>query len=182
MTIKDKSSSNAQGIAGDVSFCHLVVGVTDLDASLTFYRDILGMDVVFETFISGDTFDAVLHASRKQEGRVAGGLIGGLPIELLSLGSARSKDNERPKPKGVRGIQNISLSVLDLDETHRRIIAAGLTPEQAPFKIGDVRMFFVKDPDGIPVEFIELPNGARSVYEMYTGIPLQLGPSDDRDA
>jgi len=27
-------------------------------------------------------------------------------------------------------------------------------------------MFFVKDPDGTPVEFIGLPDGARSTYEM----------------
>ena len=37
-------------------------------------------------------------------------------------------------------------------------------------------MFFVKDPDGTPVEFIELPGGARSTYEMHRGVPLQMGP------
>jgi hypothetical protein len=38
-------------------------------------------------------------------------------------------------------------------------------------------MFFVKDPDGTPVELIELPNGARSTYEMHRGVPLRIGPS-----
>jgi hypothetical protein len=37
-------------------------------------------------------------------------------------------------------------------------------------------MFFVKDPDGAPVEFIELPDGARSTYEMHRGVQLQIGP------
>ena len=159
----------------DVSFCHLVVGVTDMDRALEFYRDVLGMEVVFETLISGEPFDAVLHAKRQQEGRVVGGLLGGLMVELFSLG-AGSQD-QKPVRRGVTGIHNVSLSVTDLDDTHRRISAAGYTPDQEPFAIGGVRMFFVKDPDGTPVEFIELPGGARSTYEMHRGVPLRMGPA-----
>ena len=158
----------------DVSFCHLVVGVTDMDRALTFYRDALGMEVVFETLISGEPFDAVLHASRKQEGRVVGGLLGGLMVELLSLGAKPAA--EKPGRRAITGIHNVSLSVTDLDDTHRRIIGAGYTPDQDPFEIGGVRMFFVKDPDGTPVEFIELPGGVRSTYEMHRGVRLQMGP------
>jgi catechol 2,3-dioxygenase-like lactoylglutathione lyase family enzyme len=156
----------------DVSFCHLVVGVTDMDRALAFYRDVLGMEVVFETLISGEPFDAVLHAKRKQEGRVVGGLLGGLMVELLSLGADRPVEKHRPGT----GIHNMSLSVPDLDDAHCRVTAAGYTPDQDPFEIGGVRMFFVKDPDGTPVEFIELPNGARSTYGMHRGVPLRLGP------
>jgi catechol 2,3-dioxygenase-like lactoylglutathione lyase family enzyme len=162
-------------VLDDVSFCHLVIGVTDMDRALTFYRDVLGMDVVFETLISGEPFDAVLHARRRQEGRVVGGLLGGLMVELLSLGATPPAD--KPARRGVTGIHNVSLSVRDLDDTHRRIIASGYTPDQEPFEIGGVRMFFVKDPDGTPVEFIELPDGVRSTYEMHTGVPLRLGPT-----
>jgi catechol 2,3-dioxygenase-like lactoylglutathione lyase family enzyme len=153
----------------DLRFCHLVVGVTDMDRALSFYRGLLGMDVVFDQLISGESFDAALHASRQQEGRVVGGLIGGLMIELLSLG-ARG-DATPPKRRGIVGIQNISLSVTNLDDTYRRIAEAGFEPDQIPFEIAGVRMFFVKDPDGTPVEFIELPDGARSTYEMYRGTP-----------
>jgi catechol 2,3-dioxygenase-like lactoylglutathione lyase family enzyme len=157
----------------DVSFCHLVVGVTDMDRALQFYRDALGMDVVFETLISGEPFDAALHATRQQEGRVVGGLLGGLMVELLSLSAKPAIDKPR---RGITGIQNISLSVVDLDDTHRRIREAGYSPDQDPFEIGGVRMFFVKDPDGTPVEFIELPGGARSTYEMHRGVALRMGP------
>jgi catechol 2,3-dioxygenase-like lactoylglutathione lyase family enzyme len=161
-------------VLDDVSFCHLVVGVTDMDRALAFYRDVIGMEVVFETLVSGEPFGAVLHATRKQEGRVVGGLLGGLMVELLSLGT--KPPAEKPARRGMTGIHNVSLSVTDLDETHRRIIAAGYTPDQAPFEIGGVRMFFVKDPDGTPVEFIELPGGMRSTYEMHRGVQLRMGP------
>jgi catechol 2,3-dioxygenase-like lactoylglutathione lyase family enzyme len=162
-------------VLGDASFCHLVIGVTDMDRALAFYRDVLGMDVVFETLISGEPFDAVLQARKKQEGRVVGGLLGGLMVELLSLGVKPAAD--QPARRTVTGIHNVSLSVRDLDDTHRRLSAAGCTPEQDPFEIGGVRMFFVKDPDGTPVEFIELPNGMRSTYEMHRGVPLRMGPA-----
>ena len=161
-------------VLGDVSFCHLVVGVTDMDRALAFYRDVLGMEVVFERLISGEPFDAVLHTKHQQEGRVVGGLLGGLMVELLSLGAKPAAD--KPARRGITGIQNVSLSVTDLNDTHRRISDAGYQPEQDPFEIAGVRMFFVKDPDGTPVEFIELPNGARSTYEMYRGVQLQMGP------
>lgn len=161
-------------VLADVSFCHLVVGVTDMDSALQFYRDVLGMDVVFETLISGEPFDAALHATRKQEGRVVGGLLGGLMVELLSLGA--KPPAEKPPRRGITGIHNVSLSVPDLDDTHRRIAAAGYPPDQEPFEIGGVRMFFVKDPDGTQVEFIELPGGVRSTYEMHRGVRLQMGP------
>jgi catechol 2,3-dioxygenase-like lactoylglutathione lyase family enzyme len=145
-----------------------------MDRALAFYRDVLGMEVIFETLISGEPFDAVLHAKRKQEGRVVGGLLGGLMVELLSLGAKPVAD--KPARRGITGIQNVSLSVTDLNDTHRRINDAGYPPDQAPFEIAGVRMFFVKDPDGTPVEFIELPNGVRSTYEMHRGVVLQMGP------
>lgn len=163
-----------KSVLDDVSFCHLVIGVTDMDRALAFYRDVLGMEIVFETLISGEPFDAALHSSRKQEGRVVGGMLGGLMIELLSIGA---NPPEQKQPRGITGIHNVSLSVTDLDDTHRRVIDAGYTPDQVPFEIGGVRMFFVKDPDGTPVEFIELPHGARSTYEMHRGVQLQMGPA-----
>jgi catechol 2,3-dioxygenase-like lactoylglutathione lyase family enzyme len=159
----------------DVRFCHLVIGVTDMDRALEFYRDLLGMDVVFDRPISGEPFDVALHASRKQQGRVVGGLVGGLMRELLSLGGA-STDGANNKRRGIIGMQNLALSVNDLDATHRAVVTAGYQPDQEPFAIDQVRMFFLKDPDGTPVEFIELPHGARSTYEMYRGEPIALGP------
>ena len=44
------------------------------------------------------------------------------------------------------------------------------TSDQEPFEIGGFRMFFVKGSDGTPVEFIELPGGVRSTYEMHRGV------------
>ncbi|ETB32618.1 oxidoreductase, partial [Mycobacterium avium subsp. hominissuis 10-5606] len=51
-------------------------------------------------------------------------------------------DPPQQKPRrGITGIHNISLSVPDLDDAHRRIVSAGYQPDQEPFEIGGVRMF-----------------------------------------
>ena len=47
----------------DLRFSHLVVGVTDMERALAFYRDLLGMDVVFDQTMSGDGFDHALGGS-----------------------------------------------------------------------------------------------------------------------
>jgi catechol 2,3-dioxygenase-like lactoylglutathione lyase family enzyme len=156
----------------DLRFCHLVVGVTDMERALHFYRGLLGMDVVFDQLISGEPFDALLHASRQQQGRVVGGLVGGTMLELLSLPT--SPGSSTPK-RGILGNQNIALSVTDLDATYRAVIEAGFQPAQEPFAIDRVRMFFVNDPDGTAIEFVEFPGGARSSYEMHRGADVTAG-------
>lgn len=87
-------------------------------------------------------------------------------LELLSLGSSTPPG---PGKRGIVGNQNIALSVTDLDATYRAVIEAGFQPVQEPFPIDRVRMFFVNDPDGTAVEFVEFPGGARSSYEMHRG-------------
>jgi catechol 2,3-dioxygenase-like lactoylglutathione lyase family enzyme len=149
---------------GDLRFCHLVVGVTDMDRALQFYRGLLGMDVVFDQTMAGDPFDHALGGAAGNQGRVVGGLIGGVMLELLSLGG-----ETRPARRSIVGNQNISLSVTDLDDTYRRVQDAGYQPDQAPFEIAGVRMFFVKDPDGTAVEFIEFPGTARTSEELHRG-------------
>jgi hypothetical protein len=60
------------GELSDLRFCLLVVGVTDMDWALSFYHHLLGMDVVLDRLISGESFDAALHvsASRRAESPV----------------------------------------------------------------------------------------------------------------
>jgi glyoxylase I family protein len=65
------------------------------------------------------------------------------------------------------GYTNISLSVRDVDAALAAIVAAGVQPEQQPVDIGGVRMFFVRDPDGTPIEFVSYPNGERTSAEMW---------------
>ncbi len=149
----------------DIRFSHTVIAVSDMDRALDFYRGVLGMDVVFDQRISGGGFDTALGSSGN-EGRAVGGVLGGVGIELLSVaGDARG---EASKPKRSRGgLQLISFSVPDVDETYTAVKAAVGDRAQAPFDVDEVRMFFVTDPDGTVIEFVEFPNGARNPAEFH---------------
>jgi catechol 2,3-dioxygenase-like lactoylglutathione lyase family enzyme len=141
----------------DIRFSHVVIAVTDVDRSVAFYRDVLGMDVVFDQVLSGQPFD----------GRAVGGLLGGVSIELLQLDSGQGRPTVGA---GSVGVQLISLSVPSLDEAYQAVsVAVGAAANQ-PFDVDGVRMFFVTDPDGTVIEFVEFPGAARTPAELHRGV------------
>ena len=149
------------------SFSHVCVGVTDIERSLDFYKRLLGMDVVFDVELEGPSLTAV-SGQEDAKGRMVGGLIGGVVVELIDLGGGA------PAPSAGShriGYTNISFSVTDLDAAHRMVSELGYTPVQDPVEIAGVRMFFVNDPDGTPIEIIEFPNGAKNSAELWRGVP-----------
>jgi len=145
------------------NFSHVCIGVSDMERSLAFYRDVLGMDVVWDVALEGASMESVTGRDGAK-GRMIGGLIGGAVIELLALG------DEGPAGRGPRiGYTNISFRVDDLDAAHERVLALGQRPQQEPVEISGVRMFFVADPDGTSIELIELPVGLISPVELWRG-------------
>jgi glyoxylase I family protein len=147
------------------AFSHVCIGVRDIDASLDFYRRLLGFEVVFDVELAGDSLETVTGTSGAK-GRMIGGLIAGVMVELLGLGDV---------PAGSSGphigYTNISFSVRDLDAVYRQVVELGFRPAQEPVDIGGVRMFFVEDPDGTPIEIIEYPNGERDSAELWGARP-----------
>lgn len=144
------------------NFSHVCVGVSDIEASCKFYTAVLGMDVVFDVELAGAGLDSVTGGAA-QQGRMIGGLIGGVMVELLLLGAVPET------PSGPHlGYTNMSFRVDDLDATYDTVRRhhPGVRAE-APVDIGGVRMFFIYDPDGTPVELLELPGGASSTVQLW---------------
>jgi len=146
------------------NFSHICVGVSDIEASLAFYTAVLGMDVVFDVGLEGAALDAVTGGAARR-GRMVGGLIGAAMVELLSLGAVPAS------PSGPHlGYTNMSFRVDDLDAAydavrhHHPDVRA-----EPPVDIGGVRMFFVYDPDGTPIELVELPAGVTTTVQLWRG-------------
>ncbi len=140
-------------------FSHVTVRVSDIERSLAFYRDGLGLRVIFDVKLEGAGLEAVAGA-KGARGRMVGLLVPGagkVSIELLGFEQPRS---ERPPLGRFTGYSNISLSVDDLDAAYDACTARGLRPLQKPTEVGGVRMFFLADPDGTSIELIEFPRGA----------------------
>jgi len=117
------------------AFSHVCVGVSDIDASLDFYRRLLGFEVVFDVELEGSSLESVTGTSGAK-GRMVGGLVAGVMLELLGLGNV---------PAGASGphlgYTNISFSVRDLDAVYRQVIELGFQPAQEPVDIDGVRMY-----------------------------------------
>jgi len=144
------------------NFSHICIGVSDIQASVAFYTEVLGMDIVFDVELDGAGLESVTGGAA-QQGRMVGGLIGAAMVELLSLGAVPDI------PSGPHlGYTNMSFRVDDLDATydtvrrHHPDVRA-----EPPVDIGGVRMFFVYDPDGTPIELLELPGGATSTVQLW---------------
>ena len=130
------------------NFSHVCVGVSDIERSLAFYTEVLGMDVVFDVELDGAGLDAVTGMTGGKR-RMVGGLIGVTMVELLSLGDIPAV------PQGPHlGYTNMSFRVDDLDAAHAALQRR-------------LRMFFVYDPDATPIELIELPTGARTTDQLW---------------
>lgn len=148
------------------NFSHVCIGVSDIEASRAFYTAVLGMDVVFDVELDGAGLDSVTGGAA-QRGRMVGGLIGSVMVELLSLGAVPEC------PSGPHlGYTNVSFRVDDLDATYDAVRREhpGVRAEPA-VDIGGVRMFFIYDPDGTPIELLELPAGISSTVQLWRPDP-----------
>ncbi len=140
-------------------FSHITLRVSEMERALAFYRDGLGLREIFDVKLAGPGLEGVT-GTQGASGRMIGLVVPGagkVCIELLCF--------EQPKsaraPQGrFTGYANISLSVDDLDAAYAACVARGLRPLQPPIEVGGVRMFFLADPDGTPIELIEFPRGA----------------------
>lgn len=149
------------GLISVRNFSHVSVYVTDLEQSLPFYRDALGLEVLFEADLDGPGLDAVTQ-STGASGRMVGLHVpGGMSIELIQGG------RHRGKVEAGRDTMIFSLCVADLDAAHENLTRAGIEAIQPPTEIAGLRMFFVRDPDGRRIELIEFPGQATCVSEFH---------------
>lgn len=141
---------------------HAGVTVTSIEASLRFYRDVLGLQVlhrrrVMEHYVlelTGMDGTAVELAFLAVPGS-------GVQVELVEYeGVDRRPAASRPSDPANA---HFCLLVEDVDEIHRRILAAGFEARsQCPVRIpvgpnAGGKVLYAVDPDGAFVELLELP-------------------------
>ncbi len=134
------------------AFSHVALPVSDLDASLRFYRDLLGLEVVLR--MDPDDPDA------------AGGIAGGLRIAGLLVPGGTVLELGEGMPGKLDSSYVLALGVADIREAQRQVEAAGITPRMPPTEVvPGVTMMFLADPDGRTIELVEFATGAMTNYE-----------------
>lgn len=145
---------NATGVS------HIAVCVRDLDRSLAFYRDILGMRVDFDEVQDTTTggLPSVYKNARKTRRTVHVRYGPGQTAPSLVLTSHPGEDNDgTPIKLDQVGISHLSFTVSDVKALAEELVSKGVEMA-APLEAfnapdGRVRSIFVFDPDGILLQF-----------------------------
>jgi catechol 2,3-dioxygenase-like lactoylglutathione lyase family enzyme len=141
---------------------HVGITVAQLNRSLVFYRDLLGMAVIGRSEDEDVGAIVGLPGARVRAADLDAG--NGQVVELLEY---RSPNGDRGAcgPDTV-GTCHLSLQVADLRSALSRLASRGFMPVGQPAKLAgggvwqDCTVVYVRDPDGVFVELIERGAGA----------------------
>lgn len=128
---------------------HFCVAVEDLGKQLSFYRDVLGLQAVYD-YTARDGTRMVLLAPA---GPVRPG---GYAVELLRFPERRPLPEDRNAPAWL-GFKHAALAVQDLDGLYQRLLAAGVQVMGEPRSPaqGLPRIVNLLDPEGNRLELVE---------------------------
>ncbi|MCD9507618.1 VOC family protein [Photobacterium phosphoreum] len=120
---------------------HAMIRVIDLDASLTFYKQALDLDIAER--LDFDDFSLVYLRNQEND----------MELELTW-----NKGTTEPYSHGT-GYGHIAVAVDDLDAEYQKLVKLNYNPAEIKefFREGTLlaKFFFVQDPDGYKIEFLQ---------------------------
>jgi catechol 2,3-dioxygenase-like lactoylglutathione lyase family enzyme len=138
---------------------HIAICTRDMDRSLAFYRDMLGMEVIFDDY-TDPTEGGRLHnyqQARRSRRRVSLRFGTGKKPTLTLTSHPGEELSGVPLKLDQMGITHFSFTVPDPEALLEDLVAKGaqLGGPRASFvnANGRVRSFYVYDPDGIIIQF-----------------------------
>ena len=140
---------------------HIGIVVSDLERSLSFYRDVFGLEVTWDRVESGPALDSQLGLRDAEVRTVKMRGQDNTQIELLSF---RRPDCDSG-PAGTltrRGLTHIALAVADADVAYGRLESMDYEVNSPPTQSADggAKVFFCTDPDGVFLEVVQLLGAA----------------------
>ncbi len=134
-----------------MKYLHTMVRVTDLKASLHFYRDLLGLKEIRRSENEKGRYTLIFLAAPGQDET---------PVELTY--------NWDPEVyTGGRNFGHLAYEVDDIYEFCDRLMKAGVTINRPP---RDGNMAFIRSPDNISIEILQ-KGGAKAPAEPWTSMP-----------
>lgn len=136
-----------------MKYLHTMVRVTDLDASLKFYCDLLGLELVGRRDYETGRFTLVFLSA---------------PGDASAQVELTYNWDPEPEPYGIgRAFGHLAYEVDDIYGLCARLMGAGVTINRPP---RDGRMAFVRSPDRISIELLQ-KGGARPPEEPWASMP-----------
>ena len=134
-----------------MKYLHSMVRVTDLDASLDFYCNQLGLVELKRIDVKAGRFTLVFLAAPGNESA---------QVELTHNWDPEEYD-------GGRNFGHLAYEVEDIYALCQRLMEAGVTIHRPP---RDGHMAFVRSPDGISVELLQ-KGGALATQQPWSSMP-----------
>jgi catechol 2,3-dioxygenase-like lactoylglutathione lyase family enzyme len=138
---------------------HTCITVSDLERSIAFYRDLIGLELVMteESERSGDDRSKALGVARAKV-KLAILRAGDAQVELIEYVTARGQPYDRHN--NDVGTMHIAFRVDDIDAAYRRLLDHGVrfTAPPATIPAGPMagwRWTYFFDPDGVSLEIIQ---------------------------
>ena len=136
---------------------HTGVVVSDMERSLRFYRDLLGLKVAKNFKEEGAYIDSISGLSSVRVWMVKLTADDGSMVELLQYLSHPRKAPDNPQICDI-GCSHIAFTVDDIDEEYARLSESGVRFNCPPYISPDgyAKVAFCHDPDGASIELVEV--------------------------
>ena len=142
---------------------HVGLTVSDLDRSIAFYRDILGLAFQGEIFMKGEETDKMFRRANCKA-RVAylncSKAFESPPVELIQF--VDSEIHKEQSDLFTTSISEVCFYTDDIDSVYRTLIENHVEclsePQHFDFRadgFGESRAFYFRDPDGIILEMMQ---------------------------
>ena len=137
---------------------HVGIVVSDMDASLKFYKELLGLKIKSLVDEEGEFLDNML-AHKNVKNKVAK-LFTGNGNALVELIDSKSFANKKDRNFFTIGASHFAFTVDNLQETYEYLLKNNIKftapPQLTPD--GYAKVTFCEDPDGTPIELVEVLN------------------------
>ena len=147
--------------------CGAVIGVSNIEQSVAFYKNVLGIDnVIYEAVTCEKYFEKdqrlkkVLLQKNKNKNGAFADLLGDVLIELVEIDDSTPKKIYDNRYWGDCGFIHLCFDVIDMDILKERAEKHGFTfsvDSKESFKMENTagRFCYIEDPDGTLIELVE---------------------------
>jgi len=138
--------------------------VSDMERSVTFYRDVLAFEKVSDTEVAGPAYEQ-LTGIFGARARVVVMRLGDERIELTEFRSPRGRAAPADSRSNDAWFQHVAIITSDIEQGYlwlrrHRVQHVSPSPQRLPdwnAKAGGIKAFHFRDPDGHPLEILEFP-------------------------
>jgi len=135
---------------------HTAISVTDLNRSIRFYGDLLGMKLEWRVdHRKGEALEKVVGLKDVDVSYAMLSAWGGR-IEIFQYHSPQGTPVPPNKPVSDKGITHVAFQVEEIDDLYANLVSHGVRFNSPPQVVRPgVKAAYFHDPDGVTIEFVQ---------------------------